>query len=684
MGAMASIPGSSDVTGLTLLDIAKHGISTMAHMLNDQDRFALVIFNHEAMMVTELTCMDDAARTDNSEKLAELVPRGGTNLWSGMQLALDALREASCARRSQGGTEQKRLAHIMVLTDGASLERDKIMDYLADYKANHEQLPATIHTFGFGYSIDSRLLTCIARYGQGSYSFIPDAGFLGTCFCHSLANIFVTFAENAYLSLEPMEDDVLIADPYGGYEVEKQSWGSRICLGNLQYGQSKDIVVRVTTTSSKENYISGSLEYMSILSETVHKTEIVDGPTAFDAVAVSRHTARLRAVDFLNEIKDTVKPSNTNSYMRGSLASSSSRLSANRSAQPPSMIAKFFRCFAKKGPTTPTSPASSGTASPSSTTAQVRDWRRGSLEQVDEAAAEDTLKAANDMLRALIDELGTASAKDTDEVVGLLEDLKTQVTEAILKDQWYWKWGIHYLQSLMFAHELQQCNNFKDPGVQLYGGDLFRELRDAADATFNTLPPPQPSGPVRGDYIMPMNMAAYNNAAAGCIAGFSQALLADGSRKAVRDLRAGDRVLSSSAGESAEILCVVRVRCPDGRAALCDVDGALLTPYHPILVDGEWSFPADHVAPETVDCDAVYNFVLGGSATKALMVGATLCIALGHGVDTGAARHPYFGSERSVKDLESFPGFRQGFVELVPENFVRDECTGLVSSLQVR
>ena len=39
-------------------------------------------------------------------------------------------------------------------------------------------LPATIHTFGFGYSLRSGLLKSIAEVGGGNYSFIPDSGMI--------------------------------------------------------------------------------------------------------------------------------------------------------------------------------------------------------------------------------------------------------------------------------------------------------------------------------------------------------------------------------------------------------------------------------------------------------------------------------------------------------------------------
>jgi len=66
------------------------------------------------------------------------------------------------------------------------------------------------------------------------------------------------------------------------------------------------------------------------------------------------------------------------------------------------------------------------------------------------------------------------------------------VTEATSRDDWWNKWGKHYLTSLIAAHTLQLCHNLKDPGVQHYGGALFRSLRDAAEKTFLQLPPPVP------------------------------------------------------------------------------------------------------------------------------------------------------------------------------------------------
>jgi hypothetical protein len=111
-----------------------------------------------------------------------------------------------------------------------------------------------------------------------------------------------------------------------------------------------------------------------------------------------------------------------------------------------------------------------------------------------DVARSESCEKASILLQSAIAEVSNSSVRDTDEVQNLLEDMKGQCTEALSKTEWFQKWGRHYLPSIMFAHRLQQCNNFKDPGVQGYGGELFRSIQDTADELFNQLPPPKPSG----------------------------------------------------------------------------------------------------------------------------------------------------------------------------------------------
>ena len=73
-------------------------------------------------------------------------------------------------------------------------------------------------------------------------------------------------------------------------------------------------------------------------------------------------------------------------------------------------------------------------------------------------------------------------------------------------------------------------------------------------------------------------------------------LLADNTSKLVRDVKSGD-VVASSNGDSATVKCVVKTVSRAGKAQLVKMgSGLLVTPYHPIRVNGQWTFPCD-VAP---------------------------------------------------------------------------------------
>ena len=125
-------------------------------------------------------------------------------------------------------------------------------------------------------------------------------------------------------------------------------------------------------------------------------------------------------------------------------------------------------------------------------------------------------------MKELSDQL-KASAVQDQYVQDLRSDVEGQASEAVSKQEYFQKWSRHFLLSLMFAHRPQVCNNFKDPGVQHYGGPLFKEIQVMADSKFNTVDLPKPTipsagcgggyrGAVRAALV---SMAAYNDRSAG-------------------------------------------------------------------------------------------------------------------------------------------------------------------------
>ena len=78
-------------------------------------------------------------------------------------------------------------------------------------------------------------------------------------------------------------------------------------------------------------------------------------------------------------------------------------------------------------------------------------------------------------------------------LAALKGDLNGRMAKALQGQDRFNRWGKHYLRALTRSHQLSQCTNFMDPGLQVYGGELFREHRDAGDQVFLSLPPPKKS-----------------------------------------------------------------------------------------------------------------------------------------------------------------------------------------------
>lgn len=84
---------------------------------------------------------------------------------------------------------------------------------------------------------------------------------------------------------------------------------------------------------------------------------------------------------------------------------------------------------------------------------------------------------AQTIIREVIQKLNSSKMRDHELISDIIKDLEGEVTDALSKEEHFDKWGKHYLPSILGAHLNQQCNNFKDPGVQHYGGALFELLR---------------------------------------------------------------------------------------------------------------------------------------------------------------------------------------------------------------
>ena len=201
MGAAANIKDERGVEiqdGLTVLDVVKHALCTVAHALGEGDTFSLVSFSQIGRVVVESVAMTDAGKARALTGIDSLRADGPTNLWDGIREGLDALRKAHTDRPAG-----PRVCACLLLTDG----QPTIVPPSGHIAALRRSIEATkfvapVHTFGFGCDVNSALLDEIAEETGAMYAFIPDASFVGSVFISTLANLFTTLATTATLRVE--------------------------------------------------------------------------------------------------------------------------------------------------------------------------------------------------------------------------------------------------------------------------------------------------------------------------------------------------------------------------------------------------------------------------------------------------------------------------------------------------
>ena len=87
-------------------------------------------------------------------------------------------------------------------------------------------------------------------------------------------------------------------------------------------------------------------------------------------------------------------------------------------------------------------------------------------------------------------------------------------------------------------------------------------------------------------------------------------------------------------------------------------------------------------APIEVPCDFMFNVALDRGHT--LLVSGIPCVTLGHGFQEDIVRHPYYGSERVLLDLQRLDHEqnKEGMIEISEDALVRNKVTSLVSGLR--
>jgi uncharacterized protein YegL len=521
-----------------------------------------------------------------------------------------------------GRDDKTRNSAILMLTDGipnVSPAHGEVETLKRLRKSSNFTCP--IYTFGFGYNLQSTLLYDLAKYSNGGNAHIPDGNMIATVFCNFIATILCTVVMNLQLHVIPKEHNsatfgnLLVGDYAYSYDPINQKYVYDI--GTVQLQQERAIVLNIEDKMDFDYYYTYTIGNQAHTSATTS----VNAATIERCVnnpALISHSFRATSVEYIRKMIN------------------STRIGNHLSTQ---------TCY------------------------------------------EELVK----LLEA------NKCASSAEFVNGLLKNIKGdfanvgQVKLAI--DQKYFRrWGEFYLDQLSRSLNQQIKPNFKDEGC-MFGGAVFEELVDKSSDIFNNLEPPKPSLVVHhsnssspqyrslGSLSAPISMSAYNDPRGGCVDAYCNITMFNGTSKLLKDVQKFDIIKSIDNNNKvvgAKVLCVVETLIISGYRDYVNVNGLLITPWHPIKYGlhgkaEEWIFPGEYFSSYSYTSSSMITLVLENH--HVMFINGVKCITLGHNfTHHPKLSHPYYGTSKVIENLMSnFPeGYANGKIA-VTDNSVKPQ-----------
>ena len=216
-------------------DLAREAAHAALRLLQNDDRFAVVVYDTEVDVVTGSTAATAEARRVARDRLARVGPRGSTNLCGGW------LRGAE---QVGVGLAADTIGRCLLLTDG--LANVGITD-AAELRGHAAELRArgvATSTFGVGADFDERLLQGMADASGGHFYYLQDERQIADLLASEMGEALEIVARDATLRMRLPQG--VTVEPLNGLRVHQDGGEATIMLDDLVSGQELEVVLAVT------------------------------------------------------------------------------------------------------------------------------------------------------------------------------------------------------------------------------------------------------------------------------------------------------------------------------------------------------------------------------------------------------------------------------------------------------
>ena len=208
------ISGSMKNQKLTLV---KDSLKNLISFMDEKDRMALILFNDKATQYLDLSYLTKETKNNYIAKIDKITSRGGTNILSGLEKAVNILKEEKLKESNNKTNEDNiRVKSLMLLSDGNDNDYNDIE--IADGLKNLTKgfnLSFTLHTFGYGDDHDPKIMSRLANLRDGSFYMIEELDKVSDCFVNALGGFMSVMYNEACLNIKTLKDNVKIKKVYG-------------------------------------------------------------------------------------------------------------------------------------------------------------------------------------------------------------------------------------------------------------------------------------------------------------------------------------------------------------------------------------------------------------------------------------------------------------------------------------
>ena len=223
------------------IEQARAAVLQLVSQLGPQDRFSLITYSDRAEVAIPLAPVDERSHRDVAGRVAEIMADGGTNMSSGLDLAIDLIERA----RASG-----RVPHVILISDGLANGGDSSLEGLSRRAQRAARGEYVLSTVGVGADFNEYLMHALADAGTGNYYFLESSHDLGNVFAREFDAARTTVASGLAVQIEP-GPGVHVVDA-AGYPLEQQGNLVTFRPGSLFAGQERRLWVTLGVSSSIE------------------------------------------------------------------------------------------------------------------------------------------------------------------------------------------------------------------------------------------------------------------------------------------------------------------------------------------------------------------------------------------------------------------------------------------------